>query len=185
MIPMWVFLLLLALVLAAMGVTALPTVWRVLRGTMWYARGLRAYRRGALDRAQAAWLRTLEIVPWHPSAHYNLGVLNAKAGRVDEAIGEYEKAVELNPRLAKAHFNLGNAYLRLTEYRKAARAYEAATLTPRGHLASHLQLGLLYQQELLDDRKALYHFTEYLRLGGTDQRVLANIRKVQEKMSGS
>jgi len=183
MLTGWVLLALLAAVVMVMVVVALPTVLRALRGTVWYARGLRAYRREQYDRALAAWHRALEIVPWHPSAHYNIGVVYAKAGRLDDAIAEYEQAVELNPRLAKAYFNLGNAYLAKEEFRQAARAYQAATKTPRGHPRSHFNLGILYQQHLLEDRKALFHFTEYLRQGGTDQRVLNNIRRLQEKLA--
>jgi tetratricopeptide (TPR) repeat protein len=182
--PPWIIPALLGAVAALIVIVALPTVWRTLRGTVWYAQGLTAYRQGRLERAEALWRRTLEITPWHPSAHYNLGVLYAKVGRTEEAIAEYEKAVELNPRLAKAYFNLGNAYLSHEEYRKAARAYEAATQTPKGHLRSHLNLGILYQQHLLEDRKALHHFTEYLRRGGTDPRVLNNIRQLQQKLAG-
>jgi tetratricopeptide (TPR) repeat protein len=183
MLPTWAFVILLGVVAAAAIAGALPSALRALRGTVWYARGLRAYRREQYDRALAAWHRAVEIVPWHPSAHYNLGVLHAKSGRLDEAIAEYERAVELNPRSAKAYFNLGNACLANAEYRRAARAYEAATRTPRGHARSHFNLGILYQQRLLDDDKALYHFTEYLRQGGTDQRVLNNIRQLQEKLA--
>ena len=182
MIPPWVFPALLGLVIAAIGLAAMPTIWRALRGTVWYARGLRAYRRGALDRAQAAWLRTLEIIPWHPSAHYNLGVLHAKAGRLDQAIAEYEQAVDLNPRLGKAYFHLGNAHMAREEYRQAARAYEAATQTPRGHLGSHLKLGILYEQYLLDDKKALYHLTRFVHLGGMEPAVFQKIRQLQDKL---
>ena len=178
-----VLLILLGVVIVAMVVVALPIALRALRGTVWYARGLRAYRREQYERALAAWHRAVEIVPWHPSVHYNIAVVHARAGRLDDAIAEYERAVELNPRLAKAYFNLGNAYLAKEEYRRAARAYEAATRTPRGHARSHFNLGILYQQHLLDDRKALYHFTEYLRQGGTDQRVLNNIRQLQKRLA--
>jgi len=183
MLPTSVFLILVAVAVAAVCVAVLPNAVRALRGTVWYARGLRAYRREQPDRALAAWRRAVEIVPWHPSVHYNLGVLHAKAGRLDDAIAEYERAVELNPRLTKAYFNLGNACMAREEYRRAARAYEAATNTPRGHARSHLNLGILYQQHLLDDRKALHHFIAYLRLGGSDQRVLNNIRRLQEKLA--
>lgn len=182
MLPTAVFLALLGLVLLVAGGLLLPTLVRTLRGVVWYARGLRAYRRGRYDRALTAWSRAVEIFPWYPSAHYNLGVLHSKAGRIDEAIAAYRKAVELNPKLAKAYFNLGNAYLAKGEYRRAAQAYEAATKTPKGHLRSHLNLGVIYQQHLLDNRKALYHFTQYIRLGGTDRRVLNNIRLLREEL---
>ena len=152
----WAFLIAAGVIVVALVVAAAPTIVRVIRGTVWYVRGLRAYRRQDLDRALRAWTRTIEIVPWHPSAHYNLGVLHGKAGRTDEAIQEYERAIELNSRLGKAHFNLGNAYMAKEEYRRAAQAYEAASHTRRCQLRSHLNLGILYQQHLLEDRKALY-----------------------------
>ena len=182
MLPTWLFLLLVGAVLLVTLVAAAPTICRAARASWWYARGLHAYRRGRYQRALAAWQRVVDIAPWHPSAHYNLGVLHSKAGRLDQAIAAYKQAVELNPRMAKAYFNLGNAYLAREEYRLAAQAYEAATRTPRGHARSHLNLGILYQQHLLDDRKALYHFTEYLRLGGKDRRVVNNILQLRRKL---
>jgi len=177
-----VLLVLLAGVIVALVIAALPALFRALRGSVWYARGLRAYRREDYDRARQAWERAVAIVPWYASAHYNLGVLHAKHGRTEEAVAAYEHAIEHNPNLAKAHFNLGNACMALEEYRKAAAAYQAATETSRGHVRSHLSLGLLYQEVLLDDRKALHHLTEYVRLGGTDLRVLANIHDLQQKV---
>lgn len=60
----------------------------------------------ALDAAEDAYLRALELVPESSIAHYNYGVALEKMGRVDEAIAHYRRALAIEPQFRAAHSNL-------------------------------------------------------------------------------
>jgi Flp pilus assembly protein TadD len=75
--------------------------------------GLALADSGDLDRAMAAFQRTVELRPDDADAHYNLGVVVGEKIRalVDEKVAAYRKAATLRPGQADAHYYLGVAYI--------------------------------------------------------------------------
>jgi protein O-mannosyl-transferase len=62
---------------------------------------------GMFADAATLYQTTIDRNPECWMAHYNLGILLAKAGRFDEAKGHYLKTLKLKPDHAKAHINVG------------------------------------------------------------------------------
>ncbi|MEI7635537.1 MAG: tetratricopeptide repeat protein [bacterium] len=50
-----------------------------------------------LKSAESAFLKAIRIMPRHPPAHTNLGILLFRQGKTDEAVEHLRLALELNP----------------------------------------------------------------------------------------
>jgi tetratricopeptide (TPR) repeat protein len=66
-------------------------------------------KRGEMDKAIAAYRRSLEINSNYDVTHYNLGFALATLGRFQDATNEYIKALNLNSNMAEAHNGLAIA----------------------------------------------------------------------------
>lgn len=75
-------------------------------GPGWLALGDACTGARALDAAEDAYMRALELVPESSIAHYNYGIALEKMGRVDEAIACYQRALAIEPGFSAAHSNL-------------------------------------------------------------------------------
>lgn len=64
-------------------------------------------RLGQLDRAQALYLRALELSPTSDTIHVNLGTLFIQRHEWDQARTRFARAAEINPQSSRAHCGLG------------------------------------------------------------------------------
>jgi TolB-like protein len=89
-------------------------------------------RRKAIDEAESAARRALELDPDDRSAHSSLGAAFAYQGRFEEALGALERQMALNPNLALAHQWTGIVHILMGNARLAVRPLETAVeLSPR------------------------------------------------------
>ncbi|MCI0587356.1 MAG: tetratricopeptide repeat protein [Planctomycetes bacterium] len=117
--------------------------------------------RGAEAKAEFEWVAALE--PTHPTAHYNLGVLDEREGRIAEAIGRYRRAAELDPSDPHSRMNLGVLLTREGRTREAIELFsEAVRLGPEDPKA-RFNLGLSYLEGGMPAR-AIEEFEETLRI---------------------
>ncbi len=70
------------------------------------------------------WTDTVQVSPFSPIAHYNLGNTLDKQGKLDEAIAEYRKALKINPDYAEAHNNLGYVLMTKGEVEKGMKEFQ-------------------------------------------------------------
>jgi tetratricopeptide (TPR) repeat protein len=119
---------------------------------------------GLTAEAIAGYRRAVEIVPGDPKFHNNLGSAYEEAGQLEEAIREYWRAVELSPGFFKAYNNLGLVYFKMGLFPEAVAAISKAEGLRPDSAKVHTNLGVVYLKGLKDDRKALEHFQEALRL---------------------
>jgi len=83
-----------------------------------YGFGVLCYWEGEDERrAEAHWLRTIELDPGYDLAHNALAVHYADAGEPDKALKHISKALSLNPGVAMYHFNAATFYF---NFRKPA-----------------------------------------------------------------
>ena len=101
------------------------------------------HQSGTYADAATLYQATLSRNPECWMAHYNLGILLAKAGQRDRAGAHYRKALAINPQHAKAHINLGVLLAETGQADDALAHYrKALELNPRSAEA-HYNLGFL------------------------------------------
>ncbi len=119
---------------------------------------------GLTAEAIAGYRKAVEIIPGDPKFHNNLGSAYKERGQLKEAIREYRRAVELKPGFFKAYNNLGSVYYKKGLFPEALAALSKAEKLRPDSPEIHTNLGILYFSALKDDRKALDHFQEALRV---------------------
>lgn len=111
------------------------------------------------EDAPAAYLRALELDPYHSDAHVNLGRLLQEAGEYEAAQDHYQKALDAEHDNVLAAFNLGTLFEDMGRIQDAIEAYKKAS-----NLAdAHYNLSRLY--ELVGEHaEALKHLKTYRTL---------------------
>ncbi len=111
------------------------------------------------EDAPAAYLRALELDPYHSDAHVNLGRLLQEAGEYEAAEEHYNRALDAEPDNVLAAFNMGTLFEDMGRVDDAITAYKRAT-----NLAdAHYNLSRLY--ELVGEHaEALKHLKTYRSL---------------------
>ena len=93
------------------------------------------------EDAPAAYLRALELDPYHSDAHVNLGRLLQEAGEYEAAEEHYNRALDAEPDNVLAAFNMGTLFEDMGRVQDAITAYKRAT-----NLAdAHYNLSRLYE----------------------------------------
>ena len=111
------------------------------------------------EDAPAAYLRALELDPYHSDAHVNLGRLMQEAGEYRTAEQHYTKAMNAEPDNVLAAFNLGTLLEDMGRVQDAISAYKKAT----SFADAHYNLSRLY--ELVGQHsEALKHLKTYRTL---------------------
>jgi tetratricopeptide (TPR) repeat protein len=135
LIPMWLAVLVLALLLAVMGVGG------------YVIRGVVAGEKRALSPQEAdieSWRSKVREKPQDPSAHLGLGYAYQNAGRYDKALDEYATVLEKDPRDTAALYNRGVVYLKLDVGRKAEESFWAVLAVEPTHVLAAKELGEYY-----------------------------------------
>ncbi|ULQ47610.1 tetratricopeptide repeat protein [Flagellatimonas centrodinii] len=110
------------------------------------------------DDAEAAFLSLCRETPVRSGPCTNLGILMARAGRHEAAADALTRAVEARPDNAEALNLLGVMNRRLGRMDAAEQAYRQALRHRPGYAAAHLNLALLYDDDLHQPVAALAHY---------------------------
>jgi len=111
------------------------------------------------EDAPAAYLRALELDPYHSDAHVNLGRLLQESGEYETAEDHYHRALAAEPDNVLAAFNLGTLLEDLGRIQDAILAYKKAP----SFADAHYNLSRLY--ELIGEHaEALKHLKTYRQL---------------------
>jgi tetratricopeptide (TPR) repeat protein len=121
---------------------------------------------GRLAEAKSVYETILEMHPGHAAAAINLGTIHYNERDFVGAERFYRQATESDPEYALAFFDLGNVLDEQQRLEEAIAAYERAlTLVPQ-YADAHYNLALAYER-MKEPRKALRHWTTYVRLDPT------------------
>ncbi|MCP5156819.1 MAG: sulfotransferase [Ectothiorhodospiraceae bacterium] len=116
-----------------------------------------AHRAGALDQAEAAYRRFVELNPSHAGGLHNLALVLHATGRADEALETLGRAVAADPSDRAARLNLGNLLRAAGRFEDAEREYRALLARDPGALDARYALGtVLHEQRDLDGAEACY-----------------------------
>jgi len=111
------------------------------------------------EDAPAAYLRALELDPYHSDAHVNIGRLMQEAGEYGTAEDHYHQAMAAEPENVLAAFNLGTLLEDMGRIQDAINAYKKAA----SFADAHYNLSRLY--ELVGEHtEALKHLKAYRSL---------------------
>ena len=129
-----------------------------------------------LDRAQKAldeFQTALIDHPRSPRPWFRMGnfyLRRAMKGEnpryFDLSRNAFTKAIQVDPKYHFAYHNLGIIHVQRNEFDLARQAFETALGLQPEYASAHYNLGALYEQHLNDPKKALYHYRQYVGLGG-------------------
>ncbi|MBI5117453.1 tetratricopeptide repeat protein [Candidatus Poribacteria bacterium] len=101
--------------------------------------------------------------------------------------GQYERAAEAlkaaiatAPENAVAHCNLGEIYKHLRLFDDAIRELNEARRLNPDLPDIYINLGIIYDDYVVDDQKALEYYKKYLELGGPDKQVLDWVKTIEK-----
>ncbi|MGH9447981.1 MAG: tetratricopeptide repeat protein, partial [Terriglobia bacterium] len=87
---------------------------------------------GELDRAIAAFKKSIQLGNHMPSVYYNLGLAYIQERQPEAAIHEFRKAVEVDPKYPAARYALGVALMSAGRATEASRVFtQARALSPQ------------------------------------------------------
>ena len=121
---------------------------------------------GKLDEAKQVYETILQMQPAHAAAAINLGTIHYNEKDFAGAERLYRQATEADPEYALAFFDLGNVLDEQQQLAEAIVAYERALKLVPQYADAHYNLALAYER-LKEPRKALRHWTSYVRLDAT------------------
>lgn len=94
--------------------------------------GDKLFKKGELEAAVKAYLKSIENNPEFDKAYFNLGASLFNLKKYDEAIAHFKKVTELNPMDANAYYNWANALFHLGKLDEAVTQYgKALEIDPR------------------------------------------------------
>ena len=117
----------------------------------------------ALDRAEEAYRKAIEMDPSLSNALTNLGNLLFRRGDVVEAERLYIRALRVDPEQPEAFYNLGFLLFERGELRPAALNFERALRTDPAFADAHFNLAMVLC-DLGKDDEARPHWEAYLEL---------------------
>ncbi|HEY4716365.1 MAG TPA: tetratricopeptide repeat protein [bacterium] len=103
-------------------------------GESHFKRALSLSMLGNAHEAMKEYKISIEVNPYNPAAHSNLGYLYYDAGFKEMAFAEFKKAVELDSNYPEAHYGLALVYREQDNIEKAIEHWELyVNLAPGGH----------------------------------------------------
>jgi tetratricopeptide (TPR) repeat protein len=135
----------------------------IVRYHTFYQEGDKLFKKGKLEEAIQAYLKSIENNPQFDKAHYNLGASLFNLKKYDEAIAHFKKVAELNPMDANAYYNWANALVHLGKLDEAAAQYgKLLEIEPRHKDAHFMMASILSQLNRFDD--AVYHYGKAIEI---------------------
>ena len=107
--------------------------------------GIRAHKAGRVQEADKYYTGILKVIPKHPDANHNMGVLAVSIGRVKEALAFFKIAVEANPNIDQFWLSYIETLIKLDRLNDARTVFSEAkkkksTLKGFGQLEQRLKL---------------------------------------------
>ncbi len=109
------------------------------------------------------WEQMLRTRPHDARAHYNLGIVMARAGDATGAITHFEQVIRIKPDFAEAHFNLGLALAQTGKIDDAIPHFEQALRIKPDYAEVHFNLGIALAQ-MGKIEEAMAHYEQALRI---------------------
>lgn len=129
---------------------------------------------GRLDRAVAAYRRSLELDATDAPVINNFGFLLFTMARIDEAVDWLEKAVALKPDFPEAWNNLAIAQHRRFDFDQAEHALQRALQLRPNYADAHANLGKLFLEQGRQP-EAESHFRQAVALAPTNHTLHSNL----------
>ncbi len=140
---------------------------------------------GALEKAQALYLRVLQAQPEHADALHMLGVLTFQVGRGEDAVNLIIRAIKLNESFPRAHFNLAHIQASLGQTQEAVRCYQRTIELMPNYPEAHCNLGKELRK-LGRIEEAVSHYQAAIRIDpgySEAHNNLGNARKLQGRLA--
>jgi len=102
----------------------------------------------------------------NPKVFFNIGNMRRLMGEYEEALKYYNKALALDSSNPVILNHMGYVYKKMGDYDKSENAYLQAIVASPDYVNTYINLGILYDDFLNDNEKALYYYKKYLELGG-------------------
>src|SRR5690606_39007028 len=96
------------------------------------------------------------------------GQVDLERQQVRLALERFERARQLDPNLAETYSFMGQAHRRLSNHNRAEDLFKKAIELDQDNPDYHLQLGLLYHNNLEQPDDAIEQYNRYFDLGGQD-----------------
>lgn len=132
-------------------------------------------RLGQWTPAIAAYRRALKHAPDDYKARTAMGIAQMARGELTTAEETFITASRTNPKAAQPYYARAVLYASGVAPRRASAFLEAAVHRDAKRVRAHRAAGILYQDVLADDRKAMHHFHAHVQRGGRDAEVIARL----------
>jgi tetratricopeptide (TPR) repeat protein len=109
--------------------------------------GTLALEADRLERAAAAFEKSISGEVQYADAHNNMGIVYERTGEYEAALNHYQLAIELNPNLVSAYMNMGNALIKQKRYGEAIESYRQVEKLRPDFALTHYNLGVAYFQQ--------------------------------------
>ncbi len=114
------------------------------------------------------------------ACYIDLARLHHNDGQYSRSADALKIAISIEPDNALAHCNLGEVYKHLGLYDEAVSELSRAKRLDPGLPDTFINLGIIYDDYISDDRKALENYRKYLELGGSDEQVAEWIAAIEK-----
>jgi tetratricopeptide (TPR) repeat protein len=139
---------------------------------------------GLTARALAAYLRATGTDSLNAPALFQAGTAYFNTGDLDRAAARFDRLLRVAPDQRGAHFARGVVAYRKGDTGLAASEFEAELRIDPGSSMAHINLAMLYEQQLKDYRLAADHLMSYIELTGGTAELRSHLEELKAKVGG-
>ncbi|MCA9543782.1 MAG: hypothetical protein KC613_05310, partial [Myxococcales bacterium] len=139
------------------------------------ARAAEQLRLGAWQPAARLYREALGTRPDDVRLHTSLGVALMADGQITAAREAFEAGLHFAPQAAQPYYGLAVLYAAGLAPGRAAAFLEAAVTRDANAVRAHRAAGILYQDVLRNDARAVRHYEAHVQKGGRDPEVIARL----------
>ncbi|MCX6353546.1 MAG: tetratricopeptide repeat protein [Candidatus Aureabacteria bacterium] len=153
----------------------------------WFDLGNVYMKDGKYKEAADAFAKAKDLDPSMKYAFYNLGMCDIAIGEKEKAEEQFKEALLLDPDFTEARFQLGVLCSGRRDYGGAIEEFEHVVRLNPADADAHYRLATIYMLHAEKPKKAIEHFTAYLRCKpGADDAETVNgwIRELEEQTAG-
>jgi tetratricopeptide (TPR) repeat protein len=122
-----------------------------------FDRAVRYHQSGNPQQAELLYRQILQVDPFVPAAHSNLGLVLNEQGETQQAIECFRQAVRIDPNYLNAHLNLGNALKDHGQPALAEESYRQVLRLNPAHTDAYNNLGIaLVEQGRIEEASHCY-----------------------------
>ncbi len=125
---------------------------------------LYATRPGKAVVEEKVWRRLLRLEPRWGEVYFRLGNCFLRQGRLEDAVGVYRQSLKFLQGDPRVYNNLGEALRRLGRVQDSRQAFRMALSYNPDYAPAHFNLGVLYEEDMKEPERAIYHYRQYLAL---------------------